>query len=119
MINTRKRRSQPVRAGLEQSGCLVGHREHTTGRCYARIRLAQQAGHTRMRSAPLDDRQREERIASLAVLCAGAHAQGDHDGAVAAWNDLRQLIFQRSPEQIARMEQRFMPARRAPGVRND
>lgn len=119
MTYPHKRRSQPVRAGLEESGCLVGHLEHTTGRCYARIRFAQQNSLARPHAPILDDRQREERIASLAVRCADAHAHGDHDKAMAAWHELRQLIFQRSPQQIARMEERFMPARQDAGACND
>jgi hypothetical protein len=35
---------------------------------------------------------------------------------MAAWHELRQLIFQRSPQQIARMEERFMPARQNAGA---
>lgn len=119
MTYAHKRRSQPVRAGLEESGRLGGRRENTTGRCYARIRLAQQNSLARPHAPILDDGQREECIASLAVRCADAHAQGDHDDAMAAWHELRQLIFQRSPQQIARMEERFMPARQNAGACNE
>jgi hypothetical protein len=57
--------------------------------------------------ALIRDMQHEQRIKRLGKACANAHTAGDHDAAVVHWQQLREAIGQRSPDQIARMESKF------------
>ncbi|WP_233842193.1 hypothetical protein [Dyella sp. 2HG41-7] len=54
--------------------------------------------------ALIRDFQHEQRIKRIGRACSSAHAAGDHDAAVIHWDQLRQAIAERSPEQIQRME---------------
>jgi hypothetical protein len=50
------------------------------------------------------DMQHEKRIKRLGRACASAHAAGDHDAAAIHWEQFRQAIAERSPEQVQQME---------------
>lgn len=94
MTRPQKRRSQPVRAGSNQSSRLGGRSNSTTKRG------ASQHGWLR-------DLRLERRIKRLGTVCAAAHAAGNREAAAKHWNEMREAIEQRSPEQIQRMEARL------------
>jgi hypothetical protein len=94
MKRPQKRRSQPVRAGSNQNSRLGG-RDNSTAKRDASQR------------AWLRDLQLERRIKRLGSVCAAAHAAGNREAEAKHWNEMREAIGQRSPEQIQRMEARF------------
>ena len=55
----------------------------------------------------LRDLQLERRIKRLGSVCDAAHAAGNREAAAKHWNEMREAIEQRSPEQIQRMEARL------------
>ena len=52
----------------------------------------------------LQDARHERRIRDLGKACITAQALGDRNAASALWEQMRQAIAERSPEQIRRME---------------
>jgi hypothetical protein len=56
------------------------------------------------RTKPVTDQQRETAIQSELALCAKAREASDLPAAGAHWRKAVELIQERSPEQVARME---------------
>lgn len=52
----------------------------------------------------LHNTRHERRIQDLGKACVTAHAAGDRNAALEFWEQMRQAIAERSPEQIRRME---------------
>lgn len=58
----------------------------------------------------LRDRLHERKIQRLAAATDAAFRSGDALAARATWNALREAVMARSPEQVARMEERLKRA---------
>lgn len=92
MSSLSERQSQPVRAGSEESMRLGGRSE-----------VSSKASSF----ALVHDLLLEHQIKRLGEACARAQKAGDRQAASDLWNQMRDAIANRSPAQIALMEDRL------------